>query len=488
MNDFSDDAEARLRRAASVPDSPELDPALVSGAPDRKAPRLVRHGRAVRAAGISLTAVAAVSVGALVLPGLVAPSAPLFTAGGVSSARGGEASAMAADSKLAWWADYRYVAGAGLSTDGGRGSVYQVKRVGEPKAVLADAAKALGLSGTPTESQYSSADYPSYVVGSEDGSAASISLSWTGTGDWGYSDPSAYPAPVCTDVAVAGGEPGQSYQDCTQPEIPASESKAPSADEARTLAAALFDATGFRVKASDIQVSVDSWQTSATANLVVDGQATSLQYSVVWSPLGKIAWASGHSIEVVKRGDYDTVSAASAVERIADGRWYGAAGPDYGGGAVMYAATSGLARDAAGTDSSAVSTPAPVPPTEAESTPPTEPADPGDPGVVLPDPGASELPSATLPPVEPGDPGDPGTSPEPVPTPETITVTLDKAETTLLLMWDVDGNAWLVPGYAFQNPDGGMWNTIVSLVEGVIALPEPMQIEPMIDPAPVEAQ
>ncbi len=69
--------------------------------------------------------------------------------------------------------------------------------------------------------------------------------------------------------------------------------------------------------------------------------------------------------------------------------------------------------------------------------------------------------------------------PEPMPTPETVTVTLEHAESTLLMLWDVDGNAWLVPGYAFENPDGSFWTTIVSLVEGVIALPEPMQIEPM---------
>ncbi|MFT4029253.1 MAG: hypothetical protein QM675_05200, partial [Protaetiibacter sp.] len=76
------------------------------------------------------------------------------------------------------------------------------------------------------------------------------------------------------------------------------------------------------------------------------------------------------------------------------------------------------------------------------------------------------------------------------PTPEIVTVTLDHAEATLLMLWDVDGNAWLVPGYAFETtPDQGFWISIVALVEGVIALPEPMQVEPMLlEPAPATAE
>ncbi len=474
MNDITDGAEARLRTSASAPDAPELDASLVSGAPDRRAPRLVRHGRAVRAAGISVTAIAAVSVGALVLPGALTPRAPLFAAAGGASGR--EASAMSADAKIGWWVNYEYLAGAGLSSDGGRGTVYQLKRVGDPESVLADAATALGLDGTPRASQYSTPEYPSYVVGPEDGSAASITLSWSSTGDWWYNDPDAYPDAVCTDVAVEGGATGETYQDCSQPEIPASESKAPSEAEARKLASAIFEATGFDIDASDIRVTSDAWQTLAIGNLVVDGTSTALEYSVAWSPLGEISWAAGHTIEVVERGAFDTVSPVAAVDRIADGRWFGAAGPDYQGGMVAYAADAGPLRESGGDTASGTGSGS----SGSEPTPiTTEPADPGDPGVVLPEPepAPSEVPGGE--PTEPVEPTDPVFEPEPMPTPETVTVTLEHAESTLLMLWDVDGNAWLVPGYAFENPDGSFWTTIVSLVEGVIALPEPMQIEPM---------
>ena len=74
---------------------------------------------------------------------------------------------------------------------------------------------------------------------------------------------------------------------------------------------------------------------------------------------------------------------------------------------------------------------------------------------------------------------DPGLLPEEAPEPEVVNVTLEKATATLLLMWDADGNAWLVPGYAYENPDGSFWHTAVSLVEGVIALPELIEVEPL---------
>jgi sugar (pentulose or hexulose) kinase len=64
--------------------------------------------------------------------------------------------------------------------------------------------------------------------------------------------------------------------------------------------------------------------------------------------------------------------------------------------------------------------------------------------------------------------------PQPLPEPELVTVTVDKADATLLLMRDVDGNAWLVPGYAMQQPEG-WWSATVSLIEGVIELPAPFE-------------
>lgn len=70
--------------------------------------------------------------------------------------------------------------------------------------------------------------------------------------------------------------------------------------------------------------------------------------------------------------------------------------------------------------------------------------------------------------------------PTDTPTPEVVNVTVETAESTLLLMWDADGNAWLVPGYAMKVNDG-WWSSVVSLVDGVIALPEPVETGVLVD-------
>lgn len=481
MNDHSseqsDALTDRLRRSAGS-DAPALSPELVAGAPGRRAPRLIDHGRTARVASASLAAVAAVAVGSLVVANPFAPRAPLFTAaaGAPTGAASASAGVMAEDARIALWIDYDYVAGSGLSTAGGRGGVYQLQRVGTPELVLAGLAEDFGVDGAVAETSYFDPTWPSYIVGPEDGTAPSVSITWSGTGNWWYSNPGAYPDPVCELVEYETENGVEQFEECTQPEIPAAESLAPSEAEAADLAADLFRDLGLDVDAGDVRVMADAWQTMATVNLEVDGIATAIDYSVAWTPLGEIAWAYGHSIEVVDRGDFDTVSAVDAVDRLEDWRWFGAGGPDYQGGMSILAAESGVARDAAagfGAPDTPVSSP--------DSSATDEPGGATDGGTSEPNPGEPSEP------VEPGDPGtepveptdpfvDPTIEPEPLPEPETVTVTVDEAEATLLLMWDADGNAWLVPGYAMQHPDG-FWNTIVSLVEGVIELPAPIEGE-----------
>lgn len=479
--DQSDALTDRLRRSAGS-DAPALSPELVAGAPGRRAPRLIDHGRTARVATTSLAAVAAVAVGSLVVANPFAARAPLFTAaaGAPAGAASTSADAMAEDARIALWIDYDYIAGPGLSTAGGRGGVYQLQRVGTPESVLADLADAFGVDGAVAETSYFDPTWPSYIVGPEDGTAPSVSVTWSGTGNWWYSNPGAYPDPVCELVEYDTENGVEKFEECTQPEIPAAESLAPSEGEAAGLAADLFASLGLDVDAGDVRVVADAWQTMASVNLTVDGVATAIDYSVAWTPLGEIAWAYGHSIEVVERGTFDTVSPVDAVDRLEDWRWFGAGGPDYQGGMAYLAAESGVARDAAagfGAPDTSVSSTGEEPGTTepggstdggaSEPNPgePSEPVEPGDPGT---DPVEPIDPTE---PVEPTDPiVDPTIEPAPLPEPEAVTVTVDDAEATLLLMWDADGNAWLVPGYAMEHPDG-FWNTIVSLVEGVIELP-----------------
>jgi hypothetical protein len=71
--------------------------------------------------------------------------------------------------------------------------------------------------------------------------------------------------------------------------------------------------------------------------------------------------------------------------------------------------------------------------------------------------------------------------------PETQVLVVTDARETLLTVWDGAGNAWLVPGFV-MNPRDGWYVSTISLIEGVIELPEPIPVEFLRDelaPAPV---
>ncbi len=448
MNANNDDISNRLRASLGATEAPALGADIVTGAAERPAPRIVHRGRnAAITGGLTLVAAAAVTTALVVTSPF--QQAPLFTAASGGSTQEMSASA---DSRLMVWTNYEYVPGDGLSTDSGSGHVYQLQRVGEPTEIAAAVAAALGVEGDVSESTYSTDEYPTYVVGPEDGTAPSVTVGWSGTGDWWYNDPAAYPQTFSCDAEGV----------CV--DIPVTENLAPSESEARGIAAEIFAATGFDVDADDIRVTADEWQTVASASLVVDGTETALDWSIGWGTTGLISFAYGHSVDVVDKGSYGTVSAHDSVARLADWRWFGAAGPEYQTGMNLLAA-SDLARteDVPTTDVPVEEAPS-VDPTEV----PAEPVEPTDPATSEPAPEPD--PTLVDPPVDP--------LPEPMPTPETVVVTVEEANETLLLVWDADGNAWLVPGFAMPHPDG-WFNSVISLVEGVITLPEPMAIEPL---------
>ena len=456
MSSNHDDLNSRLRRSLDRGAAPELPAELVTEAGTRAAPHLTTPGRTLRIAGSAGLAIAAVTVGALVVVPALSPRAPLFTAASASSAPAGERDAVSSSMKIGWWVDYHYTADPSLSTEGGRGQVYRLTLdTSDPESRTAELAAALGVDGTPVKADYSDETYPTWVVGPQDGTATNLSFSAYGTGDWWYSDPAASPVYVC-DASVT---PEQSTEfGCVLPaDAPAN--LAPSGDEARSMAQALFASTGYTVDAADIDIYSDDWGTTATAYLSVDGQRTALTWNANWSNTGALSYAYGHSVRVEAQGTYDTVSPAAAVDRLSDGRWYGSAGPDFQGGGIMYA--TDLARDGVADDTTDA-------PTPAATDAPTE------------TPAPTDVPTET--PAVPDDSTLVPVDPMPEPTPEVVEVTVDNATATLVLLWDVDGNAWLVPGYAMQM-DEGWWNSVVSLVDGVIALPEPMEIEPaVIDP------
>lgn len=492
MSHAPDDMTSRLRSGLDRGPAPELSDDLVTGAAGRPRPRLVDPNRTLRVAGGATLAIAAVAVGALVaVPSLTRP-APLFTATTAEQAGSPMSAGDAAtgDAKIGWWVQYSYSADPALSTQGGRGTVYRLALdAGDPQTRTAELAAILGVDGDVAKADYFDDAYPTWAVGPQDGTGVSLTYAGYGTGDWWYSDAAGASFVVCDSSVTA--EQATEYG-CTLPED-APENLAPGADEARAAAADLFSATGFDVSPAAIEVTRDDWGTSATAYLVVAGQRTALAWSAYWANNGILAYAYGHSVRVEDRGVYDTVSPTAAVDRLSDGRWWGAAGPDFQGGAVLYAADMAREEAAPATEDDTVDTD-PAEGTDGSGTDPTPPDEPGtgEPGDGEPgsgEPGTGEPGEGEPSEGEPGE-GEPGEEPAPVepevpvdpapePTPEVIEVVVDNATPTLLLLWDVDGNAWLVPGYAMETPEG-WWNAVVSLIDGVITLPEPVEIDPAV--------
>lgn len=364
--------------------------------------------------------------------------------------------------KMMMWVDYRYTAGSSLSTAGASGPVYQlVLDTTDPQARAADLADVLGVEGAVTKAEYYETEYPTWVVGPQDGTGMDLTLSAFGTGDWWFNDPTASSVYVC-DPSVTTVD-ADAYGCILPADAPAN--MAPTGEKARALAQALFASTGYDVAAADIQIDSNADGTSASAYLTVDGIKTGLNWNAYWSNTGELSYAYGHSVRLESRGTFDTVSPTDAVKRLDDYRWYGSPGPDFQGGMMMYARGAEL-------EGAPVSEGDPgemfEPGTEPSAPPVVEPSAPDE---------SPEDPIDALAdePVEPAVPSDEETLP-PVdvePTPEVVDVTVDNATATLLLMWDAEGNAWLVPGYATQMPDG-WWSSVVSLVDGVIALPELM--------------
>lgn len=198
---------------------------------------------------------------------------------------------------------YEYIAGEGLSTATSREHVYQVALSGDPLQHIKSLAKYFGIDGEVQDlnkdGSYGSTQYPVYSVGSQDGTGASVSIYWSGTGTWNYYNPDAYA------------------------EIADADSKLPSVSEARAQAAKIFKATGLSVSTSDIRVTGDEYSTQAIASLQLNGQDTAIEWYLNWGRNGEIGSASGSFVKLVDKGEFNTISAKDAVARIEDWRYSG---------------------------------------------------------------------------------------------------------------------------------------------------------------------
>ena len=260
-----------------------------------------------------------------------------------------------------------------------------------------------------------SSGYQMLTAGAQDGTSKSINISWIGSGSWWYYDPSAYPQAEC--IEKAENESGESYCSNYREQKPTPE-LVPTKAEATAEAIRIFKSIGFDVAAADVRVQIDAWGAWASAAMQLNGEDTPIEYYVSWSSNGKLSSVSGHSAKFVDKGEFKTISAKKAVERLTDWR--------YSGSIASSAYDKYFSQNPISIDG------------------------------LIPTPKGS----------------DEGEAPavEPEPTPSTVIIEIKKSVKTHVMIWDAAGNSWLVPGYIFI-ADGNYITPGFSLADGVGALP-----------------
>ena len=314
---------------------------------------------------------------------------------------------------------YSYKAGAGLSNETGAGQVYKLVRTGDPESVLEKIAEVFGVQGSLKKYPDFSDQNPGYFFGESDD-------------PWGYDDINPMVSLWWSGTGSWNyynpGDITRSSSSCLEPdtegvcqewtEVLPTPELLPTRADAISKALEIFSATGLSVTESDLRIDYSEWGVYISAAMSVEGQPTSIEWYIGWSSTGEISFAGGHSVVAEAVGTFDTISAVQAVDRLDDWRWFGSAATSF------YEKYQGNFGDISVRTDETI------------------------------DPGLTE--------------------------PEVVTLTIVSAERTLVSIWDAAGDVWLVPGLIMVN-DQGWFNSVISVVDGVIALPEPsiVQIEPL---------
>ncbi|MFM7013779.1 MAG: hypothetical protein ACKOXT_02145, partial [Actinomycetota bacterium] len=318
-------------------------------------------------------------------------------------------------------------------------------------------AAVMGVAGEVKKYPEFSEENPGYFFSNSNepwsGTEPTVSIWWNGTGSWYYSNPVAYPESKCETTDKDGN--------CSVwTEIKPTPDLLPSRQEAIAKAIEVFSATGLEVSEQDLRVYMDEWGVNIMSSLKVDGVSTSIEWYIGWSSNGQLSYAGGHSVAVENMGTFDTISPVAAVERLSDWRWSGSPSPIYyeryqgnfyGGEATLRSDEVSVSPD----------TPVSSDGEQGTSGSSGEGSEPASPPAV-----------------------DPSAEPAPQPSfePEVVKLTIESSEATLLTIWDASGDVWLVPGYIMVN-NQGWFSAVIALIEGIIALPEPIEYDIMPMPA-----
>ncbi len=234
-------------------------------------------------------------------------------------------------------------------------------------------------------------------------------------------------------VESSEGEDSSNDQRCIAPK-PTPE-LIPSEAELISQTISTFQMFGIKVSKDQIDVYRDDWGAYATVSNSFNDQPLPIDFYISWGMDGKIAYVSAASFEIIERGEFGTVSPTDAVARIKDGRWYGGVSSKYYKQYTRPITTMTKDASAGATTEGSV--------------------------------GTEDQPVETSEPIGEG------------PTePQIVDLRINRSEAVLVSVYDKGGNMWLVPGYLLFN-DQGWFDSIISLVEGVIELPEPYVVMPI---------
>lgn len=309
-------------------------------------------------------------------------------------------------SYLPWSSWHTVFDGSGFSTAAGEAAGYGLDaRSATSVERIAAVAAAFGLVGEPVLS------YGSYAVGPTDGSGPSLSVSLDGAASFYFYDPTFDPWASCYDPAIpapgegASQEEWDEYNRLTQECYDGLSANLPSAEDAKARLATMLTDLGY--DPSTFTVTAETYDGQATQNAmatrIVDGQSTTLTFSLDLGSGGALYSASGSLAEPVALGSYPIVSEAEAFDRLTD--------PRFGVQNTIW--------PLAAEGDAAVSQ---------EYTPPTE-------APALP----SELSAISWP---------------------VTTVTLTSVRLGLSQIWQSDGSVVLVPAYEFTSDDGATYSVI----------------------------
>lgn len=399
------------------------DPAVPDELAARRARRMPVWAQvAAAAAAVAVVAGGGYALGASRTPAEATTALPAISLsdGARDTMSGGAAPAAAegaADSAMgvkAFWPGYGWhtvYADGGLPTAGGTGNAWAFDPSGVASAeTAARIAATLGVAGDVA------VQWGSWVVGPNDGTGPTVTVSGDGQASFYLYDPTLDPWSCQTDPELNPSAgivtPRASVCDGSVA-TPTGDAAVARARDALTSVG--VDLTGTQVTTSD-DATTDgaAHYGSVTFSQVIEGQLTGVTWSVTLVADG-VQSMYGPLAPVVELGTYDVISPAQAVERLNDPR-FGASG------GVMPLAVEDSARDTVAGD--AVSSDV-VEPSETDE--PTVPAVPG--------------------------------AGSPISWPVT-TVTLVSARLGVTLVTDASGATLLVPAYELTDSDGATWSVL----------------------------